>query len=119
MYCIAHFCVLLTSVASVLAAVKDSTTPTTWQNEPVILIQAYTHPLPSTIRTHPTDINKGETQACCMSLMFAPTTLPSIILIESRVVFNFIFYYFFPHLHTAQKQYAITSVASRTFTQVS
>ena len=92
-----------TSAASVLVAIDNTHNNSEWQTKPTILKQAYTHLLPNQIGTLNSDINHAEAHACILSHIIAPVTLPSIILVDSRVIFNFIFTHFFPTLHTERK----------------
>ena len=92
-----------TSAASVLVAIDNKNKNSGWQKKQTLLIQAYTHLLPTQIGTLHSDINHAEAHACILSHLIAPLTLPSIILVDSRVIFNFIFTHFFPNLHTERK----------------
>jgi len=92
-----------TSAASVLVAINNKNKTSGWQTKQTLLAQAYTHLLPTQIGTLKSDINHAEAHACILSHLIAPLTLPSIILVDSRVIFNFIFTHFFPNLHTERK----------------
>ena len=94
-----HAANMRTAAASVLVALT-TTTPISWSTSPVIPFHFKLHLLPFQIGTAPPDINQAEAHGAFLSLITAPTTLPSIIVLDSRVIFDFIFHFYFPTIHS-------------------
>ena len=88
-----HAANMRTAAASVLVALT-TTTPRHWSTLPVIPYHSKLHLLPCQIATAPPDINQAEAHGAFLSLLTAPTTLPSIIVLDSRVIFDFIFHFY-------------------------